>query len=102
MKKAFSEVLHARSKVKEFFSNSENLVNLAKSILNGIYTTLQAETLILTCPPFSLFSCQSFRPGGSPFKADSHDDSHIAVYRYEYDVRSMVLFYRNIISLVII
>ena len=76
IKKAFSNVLHARSKVKEFlnfFSNSGNLVNLAKSILNSIYTTLQAETLILTCPPFPLFSCQSFRPRGSPLKADSHE-----------------------------
>ena len=64
MKKAFRKVLHARLKVKDFlkvFSNSGNLVNLAKSILNSIYTTLQAETLILSCPPFSLFSCQSFR-----------------------------------------
>ena len=65
----------------KLFSNSGNLVNLAKSILRSIYTTLQAEILILTCPPsFPLFSCQSFKA-----------DSHVAVYRYEYDVRSMVL-----------
>ena len=64
--KAFSKALHAGSKVKVFklFSNSGNLVNLAKSILNSIYTILQAETLIFTCPPFSVFRCQSFRPGG--------------------------------------
>ena len=48
----------------QLFSNSGNLVNLAQSILNSIYTTLQAETLILTCPPFSLFFCQSFRAEG--------------------------------------
>ena len=54
-----------------FFSNSGNLVNLAKSILNSIYATLRAETLILTCPPFP---CQSFRPRvTSPLKADSPD-----------------------------
>ena len=67
MKKAFSKVLHARSKVKEFFnffSNSGNLVNLLKSTLNIIHTTLQAETLILACPPFCLIFCQSFCPGG--------------------------------------
>ena len=45
----------------KLFADSGNLVNLAKSI---IYTTLQAETLILTCPPFPLFSCQLFRPRG--------------------------------------
>ena len=77
-------MLHARSKVNEFFklfSNSGSLVNPAKSILNSIYATLQAETLILTCPPFSSFSCQSFRQGGGgglPLKADSHEGSHIA------------------------
>ena len=38
----------------KLFSNSRNLVNLAKSILNSIYATLQAETLILTSPPFTL------------------------------------------------
>ena len=42
MKKAFSEVLHARSKIK--------------NILNSIHTTLQAETLIFICPPFPLFA----------------------------------------------
>ena len=62
----------------KLFSNSGNLVNPAKFVLNSIYTTLQAVTLILTCPPSSLFSCQSFRQGGSPLKADSHEDSHIA------------------------
>ena len=74
-----------------FISNLENLVNLAKSIPSSIYITLQAETLILICPPsFPLFSCQSFCPRRgreSPLKADSH----VAVHRYEYDVQSMVL-----------
>ena len=61
------------------FSNSGNLVNLAKSVLNSIYTTLQAETLILTCPPsFPLFCCQSFRRRGSPIKANSHESSTCA------------------------
>ena len=50
--------------ILKLFSNSGNLVNLAKAILNSIYTTLQAEILILTCPLFTLFSCQSFRPVG--------------------------------------
>ena len=77
MQKAFSKVLHARSEAKEFFtfSNSGTLVNLAKSILNSIYTTLQAETLILTSPPLPLFSCQPFRSRGSPLEVDSHEGS---------------------------
>ena len=47
--------------VFELFSNLGNFVNMAKSILSSIYTTLQAETSIRTCPPFfPLFFCQSF------------------------------------------
>ena len=62
MKKAFSEVLQAKSKIK--------------NILNSIYTTLQAEALIfifLYLP--SVFSCQSCCPRRSPLKADPHEVS---------------------------
>ena len=66
MKKAFSKVSQATSKLKEFlklFSNLENLVNLVNSILCCTYTTLQAKTSILTCPPsFPYFPVSRFAP----------------------------------------
>ena len=86
MKKAFSQVLQAKSKIK--------------NILNSIYTTLQAEALILIFLYLpSVFSCQSFCPRGSPLKADPHEVSTSTDTNTTSDQWSY--FHKNILSLVI-
>ena len=67
-----------------------------------MYTTMQAETLILTCPHFSLFSCKSFRPGGHLLRLihmrvhiQQSTDTNMTPYQWSY-------FHKNIICLVII
>ena len=78
-KKVFSKVLHARSKEFLNFSNSGNLVNPAKSVLNSILYYPASSNINSYLSSFFFIFLSVVLLGGSPLKADSHDGSHILI-----------------------
>ena len=81
MKKASSEVSHASSKIK--------------NILNSIYTTLQAETLIFSFICL-YFPVSGFAPGGRLLRLIHMRVQHVSVYRYKSTSDQWSYFHENI------
>ena len=62
----------------ELFSNSGNLVNPAKSVLNSNLYYPASSNINSYLSSFFFIFLSVVSPGGSPLKADSHEGSQIA------------------------